>query len=129
LRLDSERALEKADRLVFVFTCWLLRKYGPASENVVERIRIFGRPSNLGGEQLYEAQIRLANTLAAGVSEGQSASRGADLERAEGLLTQALRLSPRYPLLHAYRGSCGARKAVLTKQSRNMKLLSHPIEI
>jgi TolB-like protein/Tfp pilus assembly protein PilF len=100
---EVARPTEDPDALDYILRGRAAFAKGPAREYKDEAIALFERALAID-PQSVEAQIRLANTLAAGVSEGQSASRAADIERAEGLLTQALRLSPHNPLVHAYRG-------------------------
>jgi len=76
---------------------------GPMREDKDEAISLFERALAID-PQSVEAKIRLANTLAARVREGQSDSGAADIERADGLLTQALRLSPRNAFVHSVKG-------------------------
>jgi tetratricopeptide (TPR) repeat protein len=68
--------------------------FGPEREHKDEAISFFERALALD-PQSVEARTRLANVLAARVRENQTDSRAADIERAEGLVGQALASSPR----------------------------------
>jgi adenylate cyclase len=54
--------------------------------------------------QSVEARTSLAGALTTRVRENQTDSRAADIERAEGLVAQALALSPRSPYGHLAKG-------------------------
>jgi adenylate cyclase len=73
---------------------------GPEREHKDEAISFFERALALD-PQSVEAQTRLANTLAARAREGQSDSPATDIERAKGLVTQALASSPRNTYAHS----------------------------
>ena len=76
----------------------------PASrDNLAEAIGLFERALALDPRSA-EAQSNLALTLAGRVAEGMSDTAAADLDRAEGLVGQALVAAPSNPLAHFAKG-------------------------
>ena len=106
LELIAAEAARSADRpgaLDYVLRGRATLAKGPEREHKDEAISFFERALVID-PQFVQAQMRLANTLVARARERQSESPAADLERAERLLRQAIRSSPRNPLVHSYRG-------------------------
>jgi adenylate cyclase len=73
--------------------------FGPERRHKDEAISFFERALALD-PQSVEARTHLANALAGRVRENQTDSRAADIERAEGLVGQALASSPRSLSVH-----------------------------
>jgi TolB-like protein/DNA-binding winged helix-turn-helix (wHTH) protein len=72
-------------------------------DTIAERISMFERALALD-PQSAEAQSLLANALADRVLDGVTDSAAADMARAEGLVAQALAVSPRSPQAHLAKG-------------------------
>ena len=100
---EVARPTENPDALDYILQGRAAFAKGPAREHKDEAIGFFERA--LAVDRLsVEAQARLAQVLAARVREDQSDASPADIERAEGLVTQALALSPRNTLVYSAKG-------------------------
>jgi len=100
---EVARPTENPDALDYILQGRAAFAKGPAREHKDEAIGFFERA--LAVDRLsVEAQARLAQVLAARVREDQSDASPADIERAEGLVRQALALSPRSTLVHSAKG-------------------------
>jgi len=100
---EVARPTENPDALDYILHGRAAFAKGPAREHKDEAIGFFERA--LAVDRLsVEAQARLAQVLAARVREDQSDASPADIERAEGLVTQALALSPRNTLVYSAKG-------------------------
>ena len=100
---EVARPTENPDALDYILHGRAAFAKGPAREHKDEAIGFFERA--LAVDRLsVEAQARLAQVLAARVREDQSDASPADIERAEGLVRQALALSPRSTLVHSAKG-------------------------
>jgi TolB-like protein/DNA-binding winged helix-turn-helix (wHTH) protein/Flp pilus assembly protein TadD len=75
----------------------------PARENFAEMISLYGRAVALDPQSVV-ANSYLATALLGRVLNGMSDSAAADIERAEGLVNQALAISPRNPHAHLAKG-------------------------
>ena len=75
----------------------------PARENFAEMIGLYGRAVALDPQSVV-ANSYLATALLGRVLNGMSDSAAADIERAEGLVNQALAISPRNPHAHLAKG-------------------------
>jgi TolB-like protein/DNA-binding winged helix-turn-helix (wHTH) protein/Flp pilus assembly protein TadD len=75
----------------------------PARENFAEMINLYGRAVALDPQSVV-ANSYLATALLGRVLNGMSDSAAADIERAEGLVNQALAISPRNPHAHLAKG-------------------------
>ena len=75
----------------------------PARENFAEMISLYGRAVALDPQSVV-ANSYLATALLGRVLNGMSDSAAADIERAEGLVSHALAISPRNPHGHLAKG-------------------------
>jgi TolB-like protein/DNA-binding winged helix-turn-helix (wHTH) protein/Flp pilus assembly protein TadD len=75
----------------------------PARENFAEMISLYGRAVALDPQSVV-ANSYLATALLGRVLNGMSDSAAADIERAEGLVSHALEISPRNPHAHLAKG-------------------------
>jgi adenylate cyclase len=75
----------------------------PERKNFAEMISLFERASALDPRSV-EATSYLALALLGRVLNGMSDSAAADVERAEGLVSEALEAAPRYPHAHLAKG-------------------------
>jgi TolB-like protein/DNA-binding winged helix-turn-helix (wHTH) protein/Tfp pilus assembly protein PilF len=100
---EAARPTEHPDALDYILRGRAAWGKGLAREHKDEAIGFFARALVLN-PQSVEAQTGLAGVLTTRVGQHQSASPAADLERAEGLLEQALALAPRSLGVHLARG-------------------------
>jgi tetratricopeptide (TPR) repeat protein len=96
---EAARPNDQPDALDFILRGRAAWAKASTRDNYKEVIGLFERAVALD-PQSVEAQTRLANALTSRVREYQTDSRAADIERAEGLVGQALALSPRSPGAH-----------------------------
>ena len=100
---EAARPTEHPDALDYILRGRAALAKGPEGEHKVEAIGLFERALALDSQSV-EAQWQLAAVLTARVREYQSASPAADVERAEGLVKQALASSPRSLGAHITKG-------------------------
>jgi adenylate cyclase len=100
---EAARPTEQLDALDYIFRGRAASGKGPSRDNYIEAIRMFERALALD-PQSVAAQILLANVLLNRVRENLTDSRAADIERAEGLVSQALAISPNNPVVHLAKG-------------------------
>ena len=99
VRAEAARPTEHPDELDYILRGRAAVNRTPTRENYTEVIDLFERALALD-PQSVEAQSRLAMALVGRVLDEMAALRAADLNRAEGLIGQALTASPRNPLTH-----------------------------
>jgi len=100
---EAARPADHPDALDYILRGRAVFTKGPAREHKDGAIGFYERALAID-PQSVEAQTWLAMILAARVREGQSDSPAADIERAEGLVTQALALAPRSARVHTVKG-------------------------
>ena len=100
---EAARPTEDTDALDYIFRGRAAWGKGPARDNYVEAVGLFERALALDSRSVA-AQILLANVLLNRVREGLTDSRAADIERAEGLVSQALAISPNNPMVLLTKG-------------------------
>jgi TolB-like protein len=100
---EAARPTEHLDALDYIFRGRAVRQKPNSRKVLAEAISMFERALALD-PQSVEAQIRLANSLVGRVLDQMTDSAEADLARAEGLVTQALVVSPRNALAHQVKG-------------------------
>jgi adenylate cyclase len=100
---EAARPTEHPDALDYIFRGRAAWGKGPARDNYVEAIGLFERALALESRSVA-AQILLANVLLNRVRENLTDSRAPDIERAEGLVSQALAISPTNPMVHFTKG-------------------------
>jgi TolB-like protein/DNA-binding winged helix-turn-helix (wHTH) protein/Tfp pilus assembly protein PilF len=100
---EAARTTALPDALDFILRARATALKGPEREHKNEAISFFERAVALD-PQSVAAQTGLAGVLMARVREGQTDSPAADIERAEGLVKQALALSPRSASVHFIKG-------------------------
>ena len=100
---EAGRPTEHPDALDYIFRGRAALAKPQSRDNYAEAISLYERALALDPGSV-EAQSLLASALAGRVLEGMTNSRAADIERAEGLVEQALAASPRSPLAHYARG-------------------------
>jgi adenylate cyclase len=100
---EASRPTEHPDALDYIFWGRATFGRGPSRDNYIDEIRMFERALALD-PQSVAAQILLANVLLNRVRENLTDSRAADIERAEGLVRQALAISPNNPMVHLAKG-------------------------
>ena len=100
---EAARPADHPDALDYILRARAVFTKGPAREHKDGAIGFYERALAID-PQSVEAQTWLAMILAARVREGQSDSPAADIERAEGLVTQALALAPRSARVHTVKG-------------------------
>jgi TolB-like protein/class 3 adenylate cyclase len=116
---EAARPIEHPDALDY-----FLRGRAIAASNVATRgtraeaISMYERALTLD-PRFAEAQIRLAGALSGRAMDGMADSPAADIARAEGLVNQALAVSPRSPVAHYIKGQVlRARAQVLREDGR-----------
>ena len=100
---EAARPTEDTDALDYIFRGRAAWGKGPARDNYVEAVGLFERALALDSRSVA-AQILLANVLLNRVREGLTDSRAADIERTEGLVSQALAISPNNPMVLLTKG-------------------------
>jgi TolB-like protein/DNA-binding winged helix-turn-helix (wHTH) protein/Tfp pilus assembly protein PilF len=100
---EAERATADPDALDYILRGRAAFRKGPSRENHADIIRLFERALALDPRSV-DALTLLANALANRAREHLTDSRAADIERAEGLVKQALEISPSNPLAHLAKG-------------------------
>jgi adenylate cyclase len=100
---EAARPTERPGALDYIFRGRATWAKGPARGNYAEAIGLFERALALDSRSVA-AQILLANMLLNRVRENLTDSRAADIERAEGLVSQALAISPSTPMVHFTKG-------------------------
>jgi TolB-like protein len=108
---EAARPAENPDALDFLLRGRAALLKPPSPENYAEAISLFERALALGSPS-GDAQSWLATALADRVHVNMTSSAVADLTRSEGLIRQALVISPHLPQAHFARGQ------VLRAQSR-----------
>jgi TolB-like protein/Tfp pilus assembly protein PilF len=103
LAAEAARSTDHSDALDYIFRGRAASAKGPSSENLAEAIDLFERALELDSQSV-EAQSRLALALIARVFNGMTDSAAADIKRADGLVAQALAISPHSPFVHYARG-------------------------
>jgi TolB-like protein/class 3 adenylate cyclase len=107
--IDAEvaRRTEHPDALDYILQGRAAHSKPPTPDKYLETVTLFERALALDPLSV-EAQCRLAITLTARVLDQMTASSGADIMRAEGLVRQALKAAPRSPLAHLAKGQGAA---------------------
>jgi adenylate cyclase len=100
---EAARPTADPDALDYILRGRAALGKGPSRENHAEVIRMFERALALDPRSVY-AQTLLANALTSRARERLTGSRSADIERAEGLIRQALETSPSNPHAHLAKG-------------------------
>jgi TolB-like protein/DNA-binding winged helix-turn-helix (wHTH) protein len=103
LAAEAARLTDHPDALDYIFRGRAASAKGPSSENLAEAIGLFERALELDPRSV-EAQSQLALTLIARVFDEMTDSPAADIKRAEGLIGQALAISPHSPTAHYAKG-------------------------
>ena len=103
LAAEAARPTDHPDALDYIFRGRTASAKGPSSENLAEAIGLFERALELDPRSV-EAQSQLALTLIARVFDEMTDSPAADIKRAEGLIGQALAISPHSPTAHYAKG-------------------------
>jgi TolB-like protein/Tfp pilus assembly protein PilF len=96
---EAARPTERPDALDYIFRGSAALHKGPGRDSNGQAISLFERALALDPYSVY-ALTSVAGALANRVLNGVADSPAADLERAEGLIAQALAISPRYRLAH-----------------------------
>jgi adenylate cyclase len=99
IRAEAARPTADPDALDYILRGRAAWNRPPARDNYAEAISLFERALVLDPRSV-EAQSLLAMALAGRVRDGMTNSRAADIERAEGLIGQALAISPGNPIAH-----------------------------
>jgi len=102
LELVSAEAIRPTDHpevLDYIFQARAAFNKGPGRDTYAEAISLFERALALNARSV-EALTGLGSALAGRVMLGFADSPAADLKRAEGLIAEALAISPRSPLTH-----------------------------
>jgi TolB-like protein/Tfp pilus assembly protein PilF len=102
-RAEAARPTEHPDALDYILRGRAASASSPTRDNYANAISLYERALVLDPRSV-EAQSRLAGTLAARVLNGLTNSGAAEIERADGLIGQALAASPRSPLAHWAKG-------------------------
>jgi adenylate cyclase len=100
---EAARPTANPDALDYIFRGRAALSNPPSPNNFSEMISLFERALVLDPQSVV-AQSYLAGALAGRVLNGMSDSAAADIERAEGLVGQALAASPRSPQAHLVKG-------------------------
>ncbi len=102
---EAARPIERPDTLDYIFRGRALY-FGksPSRESYAEAVSLFEHALALDPKSV-EAQTRLADALVDRVLDGESTSAAADIERANGLVGQALAASPRSLFAHHVKGN------------------------
>jgi adenylate cyclase len=100
---EAARTTADPDALDYILRGRAAFRKGPSRENHADIIRLFERALALDPRSV-DALTLLANALANRAREHLTDSRAADIERAEGLVKQALEISPSNPLAHLAKG-------------------------
>ena len=103
LNAEAARRTEHPDALEFILRARAAGAKPPSPEGLAAVISLYERALVLDPRSV-EAQSRLASALASRVVGGMTASEAADIERAKGLIEQALATSPRSPPAHYAKG-------------------------
>jgi adenylate cyclase len=101
---EAARATPDPDALDYILRGRAAYSKGPSRENHADVIRLFEHAVALDPRSV-EALTLLANALANRVREHLTDSRAADIDRAEGLVKQALEISPGNPSAHLAKGA------------------------
>jgi TolB-like protein/class 3 adenylate cyclase/Flp pilus assembly protein TadD len=96
---EATRPTDDPEVLDYIFQARAAYNKGPGSDSYAETIRLYEHALALDPRSV-EGLAGLGNALAGRVMNGVADLPAADLERAEGLITQALAISPRNPLAH-----------------------------
>jgi TolB-like protein/DNA-binding winged helix-turn-helix (wHTH) protein/Tfp pilus assembly protein PilF len=103
LAAEAARPTDHPDALDYIFRARAASAREPSSENLAEAIGLFERALEIDPRSV-EAQSQLALTLIARVFDEMTDSPAADIKRAEGLIWQALAISPHSPAAHYAKG-------------------------
>jgi TolB-like protein/DNA-binding winged helix-turn-helix (wHTH) protein len=103
LAVEAARPTDHPDVLDCIFRGRAALAKGPSSENLAEAIGLFERALELDPRSV-EAQSQLALTLTSRVFNEMTDSPAADIKRSEGLVGQALAISPHSPAVHYAKG-------------------------
>jgi tetratricopeptide (TPR) repeat protein len=96
---EASHPTDHPEALDYFFRGRAARNKGPSRESYDEAVRLIEHALALDPRSV-EALAGLAATLSGRVMNGLADSPAADLERAEGLVAQALTISPRSPAAH-----------------------------
>ena len=100
---EATRATERPDALDYIFRGRAAAYKPPSRDTYAESISLYERALALDPRSV-EAQTSLARVLLDRVRIYLTDSRAADIERAEGLVRQALAISPGKPTVHCAKG-------------------------
>jgi adenylate cyclase len=100
---EAARPTEQPDTLDYILRGRAALSNPPSPNNFSEMIRLFEHALVLDPQSVV-AQSYLAGALAGRVLNGMTDAAAADIERAEGLVGQALAASPRSPQAHLVKG-------------------------
>jgi adenylate cyclase len=107
---EAARPTDNPDTLYYLLRGRAVSLKPSSRDNYAEMISLYERALALDPRSV-EAQSRLAGSLVGRVQQGMSDSVAADLARAEGLVGQALAVSPRSALAHFVKGQFVAHAA------------------
>jgi tetratricopeptide (TPR) repeat protein len=102
-RAEAARPTDNPDALDYIFRARAVFSRPSTPENYAEAINLFERALALDPNSVG-AQSRLASVLMSRVFAGMSSTASADITRAEGLVAQALAISPSSLLAHTAKG-------------------------
>ena len=103
VRAEASRTSEHPEALDYILRGRAAMNKPPARDNYAEAIGLFEHASALDPRSV-ETQSHLAHALAGRVIDQMADSAAADIQRAEGLVGQALAASPWSPLAHHAKG-------------------------
>ena len=103
INAETIRLTNHPDALDYILQGRAAHSKPPTPEKYVETISLFERALALDPRSV-EAQSRLVMALTARVLDQMTTSTAPDIERAEGLVRQALEAAPRSPLAHFAKG-------------------------
>jgi TolB-like protein len=126
--VEASRPTDRPDALDYIFRGRAVFAKPTSRENYAEAISMYERALALDPSSA-EAQSLLASALAGRLLERMSASRAADIERAEEMARQALPHRPATHLRTTPEASFCGRKADMRKQFPNTRRRSRPITI
>src|SRR5271166_5500392 len=101
---EAARPTEHPEVLDYIFRGRAAYNKGPGRDTSAEAIGFFERAVALDPRSV-EALTSLAGALSERVMNTIADAPAVDLERAEGLIAQALAISPRYPFVHAVKAN------------------------